>query len=103
MYLIFDCALFYARNAQYKNDVLNIINSPEIKGLIEHLKKFIDRNDIKDLMVFIEDKYKMKMNMNWSWLSNYPIIKKYDINNITNHLLPNIKANSSLLRSTKAN
>ena len=37
-----------------------ITNSREIKNLIEHLKKFSDRKDIQELLVYIEDKLKMR-------------------------------------------
>jgi hypothetical protein len=60
MYLVFDCALFYFKNAQYKDEVGRITNSREIKNLIDHLKKFSDRSDIQELLVYIEDKLKMR-------------------------------------------
>lgn len=60
MYLVFDCALFYYKNANYKEEVSRITNSREIKNLIDHLKKFSDRKDIQELLIYIEDKLRMR-------------------------------------------
>ena len=50
---MFDCALFYSNDIKYKNSVLNIIESNEIKDLVNHISKFKDRPDIKELLIFI--------------------------------------------------
>lgn len=57
VYLIYDCALFYSNNNQYKGDVQNILHSNEINSIIKSLQRHRnERSDVSDLLIFIEDK-----------------------------------------------
>jgi hypothetical protein len=57
--MVFDCALFYSNSLQFKEDVQKIIHSPEITKLIDTIRKFHDRPEVKDLLLFIEDKIRL--------------------------------------------
>ena len=56
LYLIFDSALFYSTSQHFKPEVTRILNSPEVADLINHIKKFSNRPEIHELLVFIEEK-----------------------------------------------
>lgn len=58
--LIFDCAMFYSKNAKYKSNVEEIIYSKQINNLVNILRGYRDRLDINELLNFIEG----KMNYN---------------------------------------
>lgn len=57
--MVFDCALFYSTSREHKSQVQNIINTPEINKLIDNVRKFQDRPDVKELLLFIEDKIRL--------------------------------------------
>lgn len=56
--LIFDAALFYSRNKDYRNIVNQITSSMEINNLIDTLRKYKDREGVIETLAFIEDKMK---------------------------------------------
>ena len=60
LFLIFDCALFYSNNAQYKAESIKILDSREVRDLIDTIRKYSDRTEIQELLIFIEDKLRMK-------------------------------------------
>lgn len=58
MSLIFDSYLFYEKHPRVKDMVNQIINSNEVMCLVELLRQYKDREEVADMMAFIDDKLK---------------------------------------------
>jgi|JI9StandDraft_2_1071091.scaffolds.fasta_scaffold210148_2 hypothetical protein len=56
--LIFDSYLFYEKHPRVKEMVTQIINSNEVNCLVEILRHYKDREEVADMMAFIDDKLK---------------------------------------------
>jgi len=56
--LIFDSYLFYEKHPRVKEMVNQIINSNEVMCLVELLRQYKDREEVADMMAFIDDKLK---------------------------------------------
>jgi len=45
---------------QFKPEVYRITESQQILNLVDTIKKYQDRNDVKELILYIEDKLKLR-------------------------------------------
>jgi hypothetical protein len=56
--LIFDSYLFYEKHPRVKDMVYQIVNSNEVMCLVELLRQYKEREEVADMMAFIDDKLK---------------------------------------------
>lgn len=57
LYLLFDIFTFYCRDESCRNTLIEVLKSDQVRNLVHVLDNFKQRDDIRDLITFIDQKY----------------------------------------------
>jgi hypothetical protein len=59
LFLIFDSAAFYfnCSSENYKSSIKEIVESKQIKSLVSVIEKYKQREDVKELLNFVDQRY----------------------------------------------